>query len=125
MIGLATGGGGGTAVFPVIGTIIGAICGLIVGVPLSVIVALVVDSAAREPSTAASYLRTVDVTLVVLAVTMAVLAAFVIGELASAAIVMFAIAVVGLAVIRPRLRRFVQYPTQSDSSALCGPAANN
>jgi hypothetical protein len=110
-IGVVTAIASGTVGAPVLGTIIGAFVGLAIAVPVSLVVAAVIARSARPPVTAKAYRRRVDVTLVILAVAAAALAAGWISRRALVgpwpAITMLAVIVVCLVGVRPLLRRLV------------------
>ena len=119
VIGVLAGMASGTAGAPVLGTIIGAFVGLAIAVPVSLVVAGAIAISARPPVTAKAYRRRVDVTLVILAVGAAAIAAVWINQRALfgpwPALAMLATVVLCLIAVRPLLRRLV--PSQATSSA--------
>ena len=110
-IGVLAGIASGTAGAPVVGTVIGPFVGLAIAVPVSLLTAAVIALSARPPVTAKAYQRRVDVTLVILAIaTAAVAAAWInlrplVGPWP--AIAMLAVVLVCLVGVRPLLRRLV------------------
>jgi Protein of unknown function (DUF2510) len=118
VIGVLAGMASGTAGAPVLGTIIGAFVGLAIAVPASLVVAGAIAISARPPVTAKAYRRRVDVTLVILAVGAAAVAAVWINQRALfgpwPALAMLATVVLCLIGVRPLLRRLV--PAQATSS---------
>jgi hypothetical protein len=109
VLGTIVGAASGTAAAPVLGTIIGAFVGLLIAIPVALIVAAVIARSAREPGSVRAYRRRIDVTLIVLAAAAALLA---IGWIsldplvgAAPALTMLAVIVLGLLLVRARLRR--------------------
>jgi hypothetical protein len=119
LIGVIAGMASGTAGAPVLGTIIGPFVGLAIAVPVSLVVATAITISARPPVTAKAHRRRVDVTLVILVVGAAAIAAVWINQRALfgpwPALAMLAAVVVCLIAVRPLLRRLV--PPQGTSSA--------
>jgi hypothetical protein len=109
LLGVITGAVSGTVAAPVLGTIVGAVVGLCAGIPVALVAGAAIARSVRSPGTEAAYRRRVDVTFVVLGVATAALA---IGWISldplvgpGPALAMLATVVVGLLVLRPRLRR--------------------
>jgi hypothetical protein len=109
VLGTVVGAASGTAAAPVLGTIIGAFVGLLLAIPVALVVAAVIARAAREPGTVTAYRRRIDVTFVVLAAATALLA---IGWISldplvgsAPALTMLLVLVLGLLLVRARLRR--------------------
>jgi hypothetical protein len=114
LLGLITGAASGTAAAPVIGTIIGAIAGVVFAIPVALILAGVIGAAARPPGTAGTVRRRIDVTFGVFALLVALLA---VGWIsleplvgAAPAITMLVVIVLGLLLVRMRLRRLIAAP---------------
>jgi hypothetical protein len=110
-LGLATitGAVSGTVAAPVLGTILGAIFGASVGLPISLVAGAVIAAPLRRAAAATAYRRRVDVTLIVLGLATAALAAGWISLRALVgpwpALTMLAVVVIGLLVVRPRLQK--------------------
>jgi hypothetical protein len=114
ILGVITGAASGTAAAPVLGTIIGALVGLVLAVPVSLLVAAAVAPSARAAGNGPSFRRRIDVTFVVFAALVALLA---VGWIsldplvgAAPAITMLVVVVLGLLFERRRLRRLAPAP---------------
>ncbi|MGV0791789.1 hypothetical protein [Mycolicibacterium sp. XJ1819] len=111
VIAAVTGAASGTAGIPVLGTVLGPFVGLALGLPVALLTATVIAISARSSVTPRSYRRCIDVTMAVLVLATAAVAAVWINQRALVgpwpALTMLAVVVVCLLVVRPLLRRLV------------------